>query len=67
MDPTRLIVQAGVGVLLAANAIVYASPSVYVLGVMWSLLFAFMAFVRLLLDAWQDPIEPEPLTGRGDR
>ena len=58
--PIRLMIQAGIGILLAANAFLFASPSIYVFGVMWSLVFAFMAFVRLLLDTWQDPIEPEP-------
>jgi hypothetical protein len=52
LTPLRRALQAGVVVLLVANAIWLASAPVYVLGVLWGLLIAFLTFVRLLLDSW---------------
>jgi hypothetical protein len=51
-------VMAGV---LVANAIWLATPALYVLGLLWGVLVAFVAFVALLLDAWQQPEDtPQP-------
>jgi hypothetical protein len=53
-------VQAAVIALLVANAAWISSSSVYVFGVLWTLFTAFITFVRLLLDSWNDPSEGHP-------
>ena len=46
--------------LLTANAVWLASSSLYVLGVLWGLVIAFLTFVRLLLESWREPAEETP-------
>ena len=50
LRPLNLVLQGAVISLLLANALWFASASIYVLGVLWSLFIAFMTFVALLLE-----------------
>ncbi|MGD8280769.1 MAG: hypothetical protein PVF69_06410 [Gemmatimonadota bacterium] len=52
--------QAVVALLLLVNAFYWASASVYVLGVLWGLLIAFLAFVSLLLGGLRHAPEDGP-------
>jgi hypothetical protein len=45
---------------LLANAFSFAAPSIYVLGVLWELAIAFMAFVALLLASWHVDTDAAP-------
>jgi hypothetical protein len=59
--PGRLILQIAVSSMLIANAVWFASSSVYVLGVLSGLVVAFMTFVDLLLESWNPvPTESPP-------
>lgn len=59
--PSRVMLQIAVISMLLANALWFASSSVYVLGVLWNLFIAFMTFVTLPLETWrQPPAEPSP-------
>lgn len=47
--------------LLVANAVWLASPSVYLVGLLWQVTISFVTFVTLLLNSWRDePPEPSP-------
>lgn len=55
-----LVVVAAVVGMLVGNAVWFASPALYVLGVLWGVFVAFMTFATLLLDAWRQPREASP-------
>lgn len=57
-----LVVVAAVVGMLVGNAVWFASPALYVLGVLWGVFVAFMTFATLLLDAWRQPREASPPT-----
>jgi hypothetical protein len=55
-NPVVVVFQVTVVIALVANACCFASSSVYVFGVLFGLVVAFMTFVALLLESWrQDP------------
>ncbi len=60
MTPIRMTLQAVVVSVLFANAFWFASPSLYVVGVLWGLAIAFLSFVGLLLDSGRQPPDPSP-------
>ena len=49
------IVHAIITVVVLGNAFLLASPSLYVLAVIWGLSVAILAFVALLLESWRTP------------
>jgi len=57
---SRVIIVVAVISMLLANALWFASSSIYVLGVLWGVFIAFMTFVTLLLDAWRQPPGASP-------
>jgi hypothetical protein len=58
--PLLIFLHASVIVALLANAFHLATPSLYVLGVLWELVLAFLAFVTLLLASWHVDGEAAP-------
>lgn len=60
LRPSLLILQAAVALMLGVNAFYWASPSVYVLGVLWGVFAAFMAFVSLLLGGLRHEPDDAP-------
>jgi hypothetical protein len=59
-SPSFLISQFVVIVMIVANTLWFALSSLYVLAVLWNITLAFMTFVTLLLESWQDPPDPSP-------
>jgi hypothetical protein len=59
----RAVLPLAVVSLLTANAVWLASSSLYVLGVLWGLVIAFLTFVRLLLESWHEPADEAPPAG----
>ena len=49
------VVQVIVLAMLVGNMIWFASSSLYVVAVIWSLAISFLAFVTLLLESWREP------------
>ena len=59
-NPFVLVLQVGVVIALVANACWLGSSSIYVFGVLWGLVVAFMTFVALLLESWRRDPEASP-------
>lgn len=47
-------------IILIANTLWFASPSLYVVAVFWQTTIAFLTFVALLLDSWLEPPDAAP-------
>ena len=58
-----LAMQSIVVLVLLANTVWFASPSVYLFAVVWGLLVAFLAFITLLLESWRPPPTSTPPGG----